>query len=72
MLSTSTRAVSLSTRKVCATPAGLERLYRDAGVPATALTLQPGDTARPATEELQRIFAANGVVNVGPPLGPGD
>jgi quercetin dioxygenase-like cupin family protein len=57
---------------VLSTPAGLERLYRDAGVPATALTLPPPDTPRPSTEELQRIFAANGQVNVGPPLGPAD
>jgi quercetin dioxygenase-like cupin family protein len=57
---------------VLSTPAGLEKLYRDAGVPATALTLPPPDAPRPAPEELQRIFADNGQENVGPPLGPED
>jgi quercetin dioxygenase-like cupin family protein len=57
---------------VLSTPAGLEGLYRDAGVPATALTLPPPGTPRPPPEQLQQIFAANGVVNLGPPLAPGD
>jgi hypothetical protein len=54
------------------TPAGLERMIRDASVPADAPTLPPADTPRPAPDELQRIFAAHGQVNVGPPLEPGD
>jgi quercetin dioxygenase-like cupin family protein len=54
------------------TPAGLERMIRDASVPADAPTLPPADTPRPAPDELQRIFAAHGQINVGPPLEPGD
>lgn len=57
---------------VLSTPAGLEGLYRDAGVPAGALTLPPPDAPRPSPEEMRRIFAANGQVNVGPALGPDD
>lgn len=57
---------------VLSTPAGLEGLYRDAGVPAGALTLPPSDAPRPSPEEMRRIFAANGQVNVGPALGPDD
>jgi quercetin dioxygenase-like cupin family protein len=57
---------------VLSTPAGLERLFREAGVPATAPTLPPADTPRPAPEELARIFSANGQVSLGPPLGPAD
>ena len=57
---------------VLSTPAGLERRYRDAGVPATAATLPPPDTPRPSPEELARIFSAHGQVNLGPPLGPDD
>jgi quercetin dioxygenase-like cupin family protein len=57
---------------VLSTPAGLEGLYRDAGVPADAPTLPPQDTPRPSPDELQRIFAAHGQVQHGPPLGPDD
>ena len=57
---------------VLSTPAGLERFVRDGSVPASAATLPPADTPRPAPEELERIFAAHGQVNLGPPLGPGD
>jgi quercetin dioxygenase-like cupin family protein len=57
---------------VLSTPAGLEGLYRDAGVPADAPMLPPPDTPRPSPEEMGRIFAAHGQVNVGPPLAPGD
>jgi quercetin dioxygenase-like cupin family protein len=57
---------------VLSTPAGLERLYRDGGVPATAATLPPAGTPRPSPDELQRIFAASGQENLGPPLGPDD
>jgi quercetin dioxygenase-like cupin family protein len=57
---------------VLSTPAGLERLYRDAGVPAAEPTLPPPGTPRPSPEQMQRIFAANGQVNLGPPLGPDD
>ena len=57
---------------VLSTPAGLERMVRDAAVPATRLTLPPPDTPRPAPEELARIFEAHGQVNLGPSLGPDD
>jgi quercetin dioxygenase-like cupin family protein len=57
---------------VLSTPAGLERLVRDAGVPAAAPTLPPADASRPAPKELERIFSSHGQVNVGPPLGPED
>jgi len=52
------------------TPAGLERMCRDASVPASAPTLPPADAARPSPEELAEIFRAHGQVNLGPPLGP--
>src|SRR5206468_12634694 len=57
---------------VLSTPAGLERFVRDGSVPASAPTLPPPDAPRPAPAELERIFAAHGQVNVGPPLGPDD
>jgi quercetin dioxygenase-like cupin family protein len=57
---------------VLSTPGGLERMVRDASVAASAPTLPPPDAPRPAPEELERIFAAHGQVNVGPPLEPGD
>jgi quercetin dioxygenase-like cupin family protein len=57
---------------VLSTPAGIERLTRDAGVPATAPTLPPANTPRPSPEELRRIFSVHGQINLGPPLGPDD
>jgi hypothetical protein len=45
---------------------------RDGSVPATGPTLPPADAPRPTPDELERIFAAHGQVNVGPPLGPDD
>ena len=57
---------------VLSTPAGLERFVRDGAVPAGASTLPPADAPRPTAEELDRLFAAHGQVNVGPPLGPDD
>jgi quercetin dioxygenase-like cupin family protein len=57
---------------VLSTPAGLERLVRDGSVPAAAATLPPADAPRPSMDELTEIFRANGQVNLGPPLGPGD
>jgi quercetin dioxygenase-like cupin family protein len=57
---------------VLSTPAGLERLVRDAGVPATAPTLPPPATPRPSDQELARIFERHGQVNLGPALGPED
>jgi len=54
---------------VLSTPAGLERFVREGSVPASAPTLPPADTPRPAPEELERIFRAHGQVNLGPPLG---
>ena len=57
---------------VLSTPAGLERMVRDGSVPASAATLPPPATPRPTPDELERVFAAHGQVNVGPPLGPDD
>jgi gentisate 1,2-dioxygenase len=57
---------------VLSTPAGLERLVRDASIAATSPTLPPADTPRPSPERLEEIFAAHGQANVGPPLGPND
>ena len=57
---------------VLSTPAGLERMVRDGSVPASASTLPPAATPRPTPDELERVFAAHGQVNVGPPLGPDD
>jgi quercetin dioxygenase-like cupin family protein len=57
---------------VLSTPAGLERMVRDGSVPASASTLPPPTTPRPTPDELERVFAAHGQVNVGPPLGPDD
>jgi len=55
---------------VLSTPGGLERMVRDGSVPASASTLPPAATPRPTPDELERVFAAHGQVNVGPPLGP--
>jgi quercetin dioxygenase-like cupin family protein len=57
---------------VLSTPAGLERMVRDAAVPASTPTLPPTDTPRPTPDELRRIFEAHGQVNLGPPLEPHD
>ncbi len=53
---------------VLSTPAGLERMIRDASIPAETATLPPPDAQRPSPDELARIFAAHGQVNLGPPL----
>jgi quercetin dioxygenase-like cupin family protein len=57
---------------VLSTPAGLERLFRDGAIPARSPTLPPANTPRPAPEELEEIFRAHGVVNLGPALVPGE
>jgi quercetin dioxygenase-like cupin family protein len=57
---------------VLSTPAGLERMVRDIAVPAETAELPTADTPRPTSEELERIFARHGQVNLGPPLGPDD
>jgi quercetin dioxygenase-like cupin family protein len=57
---------------VLSTPAGLERFVRDGSVPAAAPTVPPPDAPRPSPDELERLFAAHGQINLGPPLGPGD
>ena len=54
------------------TPAGLERFIRDGSVPATAATLPPPETARPSADEIEAIFRAHRMVNLGPSLGPDD
>ena len=53
---------------ILSTPAGIEGLFRAGGVPATADTLPPSDAARPAADELERIFRDHEVTNVGPRL----
>jgi quercetin dioxygenase-like cupin family protein len=55
---------------VLSTPAGLERMVRDASVPAATATLPPSEAPRPSPEELEGIFRAHGQVNVGPPMEP--
>lgn len=57
---------------VLSTPAGLDRLVREGSVAATAATLPPPETPRPATDELIEIFRAHGQVNLGPALAPDD
>jgi quercetin dioxygenase-like cupin family protein len=57
---------------VLSTPAGLERLVRDASVPATSPTLPPADTPRPTPERLEQIFRTHRQVNLGPALATGD
>jgi len=57
---------------VLSTPAGLDRLFRDAGVPASTPTLPPADAPAPSPEEIDRIFRLHRHDNVGPPLGPDD
>jgi quercetin dioxygenase-like cupin family protein len=53
---------------VLSTPAGLERMIRDASVPATERRLPPASAPRPSAEELEQIFREHGQVNFGPPL----
>jgi quercetin dioxygenase-like cupin family protein len=55
---------------VLSTPAGLERMVRDASVPAAAPRLPPDGTLRPTPEELEQVFRRHGQVNLGPPLAP--
>ncbi|MGC2372249.1 MAG: cupin domain-containing protein [Solirubrobacteraceae bacterium] len=57
---------------VLSTPAGIEQLFLEGGVPATASTLPPPDTPRPSAEEIAEIFNKHHVLNVGPPLGADD
>lgn len=57
---------------VLSTPAGIEQLFLDGGVPATAPALPPADTPRPSQEEMGEIFKKHRVVSVGPPLGAED
>lgn len=60
------RALTIST------PAGIERMVRDAGVVATAATLPPPDTPRPSPDEIAAIFERHQVSIAGPALGPAD
>ena len=53
---------------VLSTPAGLERMVRDASVPAAGRLLPPEGTPRPSPEQLQQLFRAHGQINLGPPL----
>ena len=53
------------------TPAGLERLVRDASVPRGA-DPAPGRHAAALGGGAERIFRDHGQVDLGPPLGPDD
>jgi quercetin dioxygenase-like cupin family protein len=53
-------------------PAGMERSFREAGVPAGAPTLPPADAPTRPFEEFEEALRAYGHDNVGPPLGPDD
>jgi quercetin dioxygenase-like cupin family protein len=55
---------------VLSTPAGIERFVRDGSVPASAPTLPPADTPRPAPAQLEQIFRNHEQINLGPPLAP--
>jgi quercetin dioxygenase-like cupin family protein len=57
---------------VLSTPAGIERMVRDASVPADAPTLPPADAPRPSPDELGRIFTAHDQHTLGPSLAPGE
>src|SRR5437868_6039148 len=51
---------------VLSTPAGLERMVRDASVAATALILPPSEPPPPSPEALEGVLRAHGQVNPGP------
>ena len=53
-------------------PAGVERCFREAGLPADTPTLPPAAAAPRPMEEIEQALRAYGHVNVGPPLGPDD
>ena len=53
-------------------PAGMERCFREGGVPADAPTLPPADAPTRPLDEIEQAMRAHGHNNVGPPLGPGD
>jgi quercetin dioxygenase-like cupin family protein len=56
---------------VLSNPAGIERYFRDAGVPAERPTLPPADAPRPTAEENLALERAHGIERHGPPLEPG-
>jgi quercetin dioxygenase-like cupin family protein len=56
---------------VISTPAGLDRLFRDAGVAALAPTLPPPN-AGPSPETVEQALRTHRHDNCGPPLGPND
>jgi quercetin dioxygenase-like cupin family protein len=56
---------------VISTPAGLDRLFRDAGVPAHSATLPPPD-AGPAPEIVEQALRTHRHDNLGPPIAPLD
>ena len=53
-------------------PAGMDRCFRLAGLPAKSPTLPPPDAPTRPIDELEAILAANSHHNVGPPIGPDD
>jgi quercetin dioxygenase-like cupin family protein len=53
-------------------PAGMDRCFRLAGLPAESPTLPPPDAPTRPFDEIEAILAANSHHNVGPPMGPDD
>jgi quercetin dioxygenase-like cupin family protein len=56
---------------VISTPAGIDRLFRDAGIPAGSPTLPPAG-AGPSPEVVEQALRRHRHDNFGPPLGPDD
>lgn len=57
---------------VLSIPAGIDRLFRDLSVPATAATLPPPDAPVLPPDEIERVMAAHHHDNFGPPIEPGE
>jgi len=51
-------------------PAGMERCFREGGVPADTPTLPPADAPTRPLDEIEQAMRAHGHNNVGPPLAP--
>jgi quercetin dioxygenase-like cupin family protein len=57
---------------VVSTPAGLDRLFRDGGVPASTAALPPADAPAQSVEAIEQILRDHRHDNVGPPMGRDD
>lgn len=53
-------------------PAGMDRCFRNAGLPADAATLPPADAPTRPLEEIEVAMRNHGHDNFGPPMGPDD